>query len=75
MGGGCKRNEKKKNRVGSGSKSDKKSPLTISPKIILTIITNWKRILVGMTKKLKYATLVPEKGVMRNETFKTFEIT
>lgn len=39
-----------------------KSPLLQSPpKIILTIITSWKRILVGMTKKLKYTTLVPKK--------------
>lgn len=74
MGGGYKRKEKKMSKVGSGSKSDKKSPLTISPKIILTIITDWKKIIVDMTKKLMYATLVPEKGVMLNEAFKTYEI-
>ena len=44
MGGGYKRKEKKKTMRDSGSMFAKKSPLTISPKIILTIITNWKKI-------------------------------
>ena len=40
MGGGYKRKEKKKTMRDSGSMFAKKSPLTISPKKILTIITN-----------------------------------
>ena len=40
MGGGYKRKEKKKAMRDSGSMFAKKSPLTISPTTILTIITN-----------------------------------